>query len=168
MSEVNAEVEGILHRLIESRKAAGLSQGQVAKLLGLSGSAATISQWERGGRGLDLHRLLQLRDLYGISIEWLMTGVNPHFDLSDLVTAARADKLIDQLKSGFGATGEPMNKVCFHCGSDRIVWGQSQDVRAEFPYLLKTRDYLWTEYTCLNCGYQGIGKKPYRKDQQDD
>jgi transcriptional regulator with XRE-family HTH domain len=99
MSDIQTEMEGILHRLIESRKAAGLSQGQVAKLLNLSGSASTISDWERGDSPLTLERLLQLRDLYGVATEWLMTGVNPHFDLADLMTAAQADKIIDQLKA---------------------------------------------------------------------
>lgn len=96
---MNPSADQILDRLIKARKAAGLSQGQVAKLLGLSGTASSVSQWERGGRGLDIQRLIELCDLYGVSVVWVISGRNPEFDITQLMTATRANEIIDQLKA---------------------------------------------------------------------
>lgn len=46
-------------------------------------------------------------------------------------------------------------KTCHLCGSGNIRWGAIQDVREMLPSAL----VLWHEYTCLDCGYQGIGLK---------
>lgn len=76
----DTQMNEILERLITARKAAGLSQSQVSQMLGLSGSAATVSQWEHGGRGLDVSRFLDLCALYGVSPVWALTGTNPDFE----------------------------------------------------------------------------------------
>ena len=99
------EINAVLARLATARKNAGLSQGQVAVLLGLSGTATTISQWEHGGGGLALPRLLELCKLYGVSVTWVMTGANPNFDAGDLMTAARAAEVIARLKDVLESLG---------------------------------------------------------------
>lgn len=71
----------IIDRLIEARKAAGLSQTQAAKLLGWS-AASTLSQVEGDYRTTEpsLSMFLKMCDIYGISPIWALTGCNPDFD----------------------------------------------------------------------------------------
>ena len=68
------EMEDILERLRLAREQAGLSQGQVAKLLGME-SPATISHYESGLRGLHVEMLLKLCEIYDVAPVWVMTGV---------------------------------------------------------------------------------------------
>jgi transcriptional regulator with XRE-family HTH domain len=53
-------------RLRERRQRAGLSQTQVARILGQSLSA--ISMWEHGQREPRYDKLLRLAELYGVSV----------------------------------------------------------------------------------------------------
>src|SRR5215210_7330935 len=53
-------------RLRQHRQRVGLSQTQVAALLGQSLSA--ISMWEQGNRELKYDKLLRLASLYGVSV----------------------------------------------------------------------------------------------------
>lgn len=69
----------VLKRLVAARKGAGLSQSQVAKLMGLD-SPSTISHYESDARGLHVRDLLCMCELYGVSVAWVMTGANPNFD----------------------------------------------------------------------------------------
>ncbi|MGH8120607.1 MAG: helix-turn-helix domain-containing protein [Gammaproteobacteria bacterium] len=60
-------------RVRQARKAAGLSQAGLAKLLGVTRSAC--SQWESAqGTVPRRDRLEQLANLLGVSYEWLATG----------------------------------------------------------------------------------------------
>lgn len=60
-------------RLAEARKQAGLSQGQAAKLLEMFPTA--ISAYECGRKPRPSGELLaKLAELYGVSIDWLVTG----------------------------------------------------------------------------------------------
>ncbi len=77
----------ILKRLIEARKAAGLSQTQVAKMVGLS-IASSFSDIESGKNTLSVERLIELVGIYDVSIEWVLTGVNPYFDPQTVIEAA--------------------------------------------------------------------------------
>lgn len=79
------EIRGILDRLIKARKGAGLSQSQVAKLTGYVGAASTVSDWEAGKNDISLKLFLTLCRLYDCSVEWVLTGINPNFDPSDLM-----------------------------------------------------------------------------------
>lgn len=56
-------------RLREARKAAGLSQGQVARLLGLH--RPTVSTMEAGTRRVSAEELAQLAETYDVSVSWL-------------------------------------------------------------------------------------------------
>lgn len=76
----------ILDRLILARKTAGLSQGQVGKMIGMA--TTSISDIERGVNPLYVERLLQLVEIYDCSIEWVFTGVNPYFDPQKLMEHA--------------------------------------------------------------------------------
>ena len=96
------EYAQILERLIKARKNAGLSQGQVGVMIGMSTSG--FSDIERGKNPLYVERLLLLVDIYGVSIEWVMTGVNPYFDPQTILDARGRmtedmDKILDLLHS---------------------------------------------------------------------
>ncbi|HEX7029637.1 MAG TPA: helix-turn-helix transcriptional regulator [Gammaproteobacteria bacterium] len=60
-------------RIREAREQAGISQTELARLLGVTRSAC--SQWESaGGTAPRRERLEQLAALLGVSFEWLATG----------------------------------------------------------------------------------------------
>jgi transcriptional regulator with XRE-family HTH domain len=60
-------------RIREARDQAGISQTELARLLGVTRSAC--SQWESsGGTAPRRDRLEQLAGLLGVSFEWLATG----------------------------------------------------------------------------------------------
>jgi transcriptional regulator with XRE-family HTH domain len=57
-------------RLRAAREAAGLSQGQVAKLMGMH--RPTISEMEAGNRRVSAEELGKLADLYDAKVTWLL------------------------------------------------------------------------------------------------
>jgi transcriptional regulator with XRE-family HTH domain len=59
----------IARRIREARKLAGLSQGQVAKLLGLH--RPSISEAEAGNRNVTADELVKLAGIYKVSVAWL-------------------------------------------------------------------------------------------------
>lgn len=69
----------IIARLTTARINAGLSQSQVAAMLGFD-TGSTISQYENNHRKLDLDMFLRMAKLYDVSEAWLLTGHNPDFD----------------------------------------------------------------------------------------
>src|SRR5260370_22993534 len=70
----------IASRIREARKAAGLSQGQVAKLLGLE--RTSVSQIEAGQRRVSGDEIARLADLFDVSPSWLLgegaDKIDPH------------------------------------------------------------------------------------------
>jgi transcriptional regulator with XRE-family HTH domain len=95
--------EQIAVRLRAARDAAGLSQGQVAKLLNVH--RPTISEIEAGRRRVAGEELTRLASLYGVSVEWL-TATSEKSDPTEdrILLAARElsrmrDKDLDRLMS---------------------------------------------------------------------
>lgn len=80
------EYKAIIERLIQAREAAGLSQNQTAKMVYLA--PASFCDIENFRNQLSVERLLQLVEIYGVSIEWVLTGVNPYFDPQTVIDAA--------------------------------------------------------------------------------
>lgn len=78
---IEQQTRAILDRLIEARKAAGLSQTQAALQLGFT-AASTLSQIEGDYRDTEpkISLLLRMCEVYDVSIVWVMTGTNPDFD----------------------------------------------------------------------------------------
>jgi transcriptional regulator with XRE-family HTH domain len=72
----------IARRIREARKLAGLSQGQVAKMLGLH--RPSVSEAEAGNRNITAEELVRLAKLYKVSVSWLSgegaESANPHDD----------------------------------------------------------------------------------------
>lgn len=81
-----SQYEQIIERLILARKTAGLSQSQVGKLCGYS--IMWLSDIECRKTHMTVETLLQLVSVYDVSIEWVMTGVNPYFDPQKLMEHA--------------------------------------------------------------------------------
>lgn len=59
-------------RLKEAREAAGLSQGQVARIMDLH--RPTISEIEAGRRKVSSEEVERLSEIYGVSVEWIVKG----------------------------------------------------------------------------------------------
>lgn len=59
-------------RLRQAREAAGLSQGQVAKKLEIH--RPTVSEIEAGRRKVSAQEIEQFANLYGVSVEWIVSG----------------------------------------------------------------------------------------------
>jgi len=76
-------------RLKEARKMAGLSQGQVARMLSLHRPA--ISEIEAGNRRVSAQELAQFAEIYDVSISWLLSEAPDAMSADDprLALAAR-------------------------------------------------------------------------------
>ena len=108
MERKKATVE-VSERLRAARLQAGLSQGQVAKLL--DRQRPTISEIEAGRRKVSSDELVQFSNLYDVSVEWLAAGhvdsENPTVELAarELSKLKREDldrvlKLLQTLRKG--------------------------------------------------------------------
>jgi transcriptional regulator with XRE-family HTH domain len=80
--------EQIASRLRTAREAAGLSQGQTAKLLDMH--RPTISEIEAGRRRVSGEELVRFAELFGVTVEWI-TAPTPNIDPAEdrIVLAAR-------------------------------------------------------------------------------
>jgi transcriptional regulator with XRE-family HTH domain len=92
----------LFERLRDARAVSGLSQGQVAKRLGMH--RPTISEIEAGRRKVSAEELGRFASVYGVSVEWLMGEGNSKGAENDarIVIAARelskmSDKDIERL-----------------------------------------------------------------------
>jgi len=74
MTKTIDEKFGIGKRLRWAREQAGLSQGQVAKLLDMH--RPTISQLEAGDRSLKADEIAQFADLFDVKGDWISRGDN--------------------------------------------------------------------------------------------
>lgn len=79
--------EAIAARVRTARELAGLSQGQVARLLGLH--RPTVSEIEAGRRSIKAEELGELAQLYGVSIKWLSGGPDGDDHPRNAMLAAR-------------------------------------------------------------------------------
>lgn len=69
MTASNEEKNIVANRLRTAREMAGLSQAQVAKILGLH--RPSISEMEAGRRKVSVDELTKLAEIYSVDIEWL-------------------------------------------------------------------------------------------------
>ncbi len=65
----DAKKQIIASRIREARKLAGLSQGQVAKMLGLH--RPSVSEAEAGNRNVTADELAKLAEIFKVSLSWL-------------------------------------------------------------------------------------------------
>lgn len=88
-SEQDSKRGLIATRLREARKMAGLSQGQVAKLLGWH--RPTISEIEAGNRRVSAQELSRFAEMYDVTFSWLLAETADQLEIDDprLQLAAR-------------------------------------------------------------------------------
>ena len=79
----------IAERLKEARKLAGLSQGHVARMLGLH--RPSVTEMEAGKRRVSADELARLAEIYDVSVAWLLGEAPETLDAQDprLELAAR-------------------------------------------------------------------------------
>ncbi len=79
----------IAERLKEARKLAGLSQGHVAKMLGLH--RPSVTEMEASNRRVTADELARLAEIYDVSVVWLLGEAPETLDAQDprLELAAR-------------------------------------------------------------------------------
>jgi len=70
MSHQEQKKSIIAARLREARKMAGLSQAQVAKMLGLH--RPSITEAEAGNRKVSADEITKLAEIYDVSVSWLL------------------------------------------------------------------------------------------------
>ena len=85
----------IAQRLRLAREMAGLTQGQVAKKMGLH--RPTITEIEAGRRKVSADELSSLAELYGVSVSWLVEE-QPESSLSN-IRATLAARELGKLKA---------------------------------------------------------------------
>ena len=82
MSANDAKRQIIASRIREARRAAGLSQGQVAKMLELR--RPSVTEIEGGNRGVTAEELAKLAEIFDVSVTWLLgegtAKLDPHDD----------------------------------------------------------------------------------------
>lgn len=62
----------IAQRIVELRKRRGMSQGQLAKVLSVS--ASTEGMYEQGRRTPSIDTLITMSQIFGVSLDYLITG----------------------------------------------------------------------------------------------
>ena len=79
----------VAERLKEARKLAGLSQGHVAKMLGLH--RPSVTEMEAGKRRVSAEELARLAEIYDVNVAWLLGKAPETLDAQDprLELAAR-------------------------------------------------------------------------------
>lgn len=65
----------ISRRIQESRKKRGISQEQLAEVLGVSRQA--VSKWESGQALPEIDKIIGMSDYFGVSTDWLLRGIEP-------------------------------------------------------------------------------------------
>ncbi|MFZ5727314.1 MAG: helix-turn-helix domain-containing protein [Pseudomonadota bacterium] len=95
MTETPPDANSLPARLRRARMAAGLSQGQVAKLMGMH--RPTISEMEAGNRRITAEELARLAELYDAKVSWLL-GEAPERAASDDPRLQLAARELGKLK----------------------------------------------------------------------
>ena len=68
-------MESFASRMVKARSNANMTQAFVAEKLDVTSQA--VSLWERGENAPDISKLAELAELYGITVDWLLTGKEP-------------------------------------------------------------------------------------------
>ena len=91
MSKIDSEQEAIAFRLKEARKLAGLSQSQVANMLGLQ--RPSVSEIEAGRRKVSAQEITKLADIYDVDAGWLMGARSDEADVNQIRVELAAREL---------------------------------------------------------------------------
>ena len=80
-------------RMVKARSNAKMTQAYVAEKLSVTSQA--VSLWERGENSPDINKLAEIAELYGTTIDWLLTGKEPSDEIVK-VTKHLSDRLFDE------------------------------------------------------------------------
>ena len=69
------ENETLAQRILNQRRARGLSQEELAEQVGVSRQA--VGKWESGQSQPDLDKVIALSRCFEVSCDWLLTGREP-------------------------------------------------------------------------------------------
>lgn len=97
MSEKEVKRAAIASRLRVAREMAGLSQGQVAEMLGLH--RPSVSEAEAGRRRVSGEELARLAEIYDVSASWLI-GIGGEEQSPDSDRVQLAARELAKMKSG--------------------------------------------------------------------
>ena len=75
--------EGTGKRIKELRKSFGYTQEKLAEMMDLT--TAHVRSMENGHRGISVENLIKLKQIFCVSIDYLLTGVDDRNDISQLV-----------------------------------------------------------------------------------
>lgn len=134
-----SQYEIIAKRLSELRKEKGVTQDEIANEINVK--RTTIANYETGKRAPDYETLIRLADIYGVSCDYIIRGVNSEFADIHRVT---------------GLTNEAIEKLAQYKESDIISKGI--DYILTHPKLVKTL----TTYL-LSTIYQEYSQSDYKK-----
>lgn len=112
----------IAKNLVELRTQAGFTQLQLAEKLNYSDKA--VSKWERGEAIPDIRVLIQLSELYGVSIDDLVKGTDISFDVQPKKHVISKHAFITVL-------------------SVILVWFVATGIFALLYFVYATKDYAW-------------------------
>ena len=130
-------------RLVDRRKAAGLSQEALAAQLGVSRQA--VSKWERSESSPDTDNLIALAALYGVSLDELLYGeaANDADDLedgsADTETADVADEAEDSADNT-GRSDKPLVDISLAHGIHVIDPDKGEEVHVGWNGIHVTND----------------------------
>lgn len=95
MNEKMLDKKKVAARLRQAREYAGLSQGQVAKMLGMH--RPTISEIEAGRRRVSAEELSEFARIYDVGVSWLF-GDDSKIDDAEMATIELAARELSKLK----------------------------------------------------------------------
>lgn len=84
-------------RIVQLRNDKGVSQGQLAQILGVSRQA--ISKWENDQSSPDALHLIKLADVLDTEVEYLATGRKPVYEEAPIVVnmVHKVDKVVEKV-----------------------------------------------------------------------
>lgn len=84
-------------RIENLRKSVDLSQGDLAKLMGVSRQA--VSKWEKDQSSPDTLKLIQLADVLNTEVEFLATGKKPVYEPTPIVVnmVKHEDRIVEKI-----------------------------------------------------------------------
>ncbi len=116
----------IAKNLAELRKKAGLTQSELAKQLNYSDKA--VSKWERGESIPDINILKALADIYGVSVDYLLTEEHIESKTEDATRIIRNNRIIITLLA------------------TTLVWLVATAVFVALGLTLNSFKYLWLTF----------------------
>ena len=84
------------NRLAQLREEKNLSQAQVGKII--NAAQNTVSQWEKGNRGISSEVLIQLADFYRVSIDYLLGRTENRTALQENIQSDTTNKELALIK----------------------------------------------------------------------